>query len=139
MKETLLAMGHKPIIRGGNGTGLTRSQSLLLSSLGTDWTPELVVKTGHWRGNESGYPPAYKLDIGNEALKIGVEVDGTSHGMLSRQLQDRKKDQFLRGLGWTVLRFKNAEVLGNLAGCVQMVMSIISKLKEPTPTLPTAS
>lgn len=134
MRNTLLAMGHKPQIRGGNGTGLTHSHSLLLSSLGTGWTAEHAVKTGHWRG--SGYPTVYKLDLAHEALKIGVEVDGNSHGLLVRQEQDAKKDQLLRGLGWTVLRFKNAEVLENLTGCVQTVLSTISKLKALTPTLP---
>jgi len=137
MKETLLSMGHKPPIRGGNGTGLTHSQSLLLSCLGTEWIPEHSVRTYQKAG--SGYPGAYKLDLANEELKIGVEIDGNSHGLISRQEQDAKKERFLCGLGWIVLRFKNAEVLNSPTGCAQTVMSTISKLKELTPTSPTVS
>jgi hypothetical protein len=140
MRDTLLAMGHKPSVRGGNGTGLSLPQSLLLDEVGGEnagWKAEVSVPTLHSRG--SGYPPVYKLDIANPTFKIGVEVDGNSHGLLSRQRQDAKKDSLLRGLGWTVLRFKNAEVLENLADCAQTVLSTISKSKQLTLILPMGS
>jgi very-short-patch-repair endonuclease len=137
VRTSLIAMGHKPPIRGGNGTGLTRSQSLLLSSLGMEWTAEYGVRT--FKPRDSGYPGVYKLDLAHPSLKVGVDVDGNSHGLLLRQEQDAKKDALLRGLGWTVLRFRNAEVLENLTDCVQTVMSTISKLSERIPTSPMAS
>jgi Uncharacterized protein conserved in bacteria len=89
------------------------------------WEIEVAIPTRIPRG--SGYPTCYKLDIANKALKIGVEVDGFSHTSLARQAQDRKKDSFFAGIGWTVLRFTNEEVLSDPTKCVQMVMSIISK------------
>ena len=135
MIATLKEMGHKPLVRGGNGTGLTVAQEMLSKALG--WETEVCVLTGKGRG--SGYPNVYKLDIGNPSLKVGVEVDGNSHGILLRQEQDRKKSAFLSGLGWTVFRFTNAAVIADLGGCVQMVMSTILKLKERTPISPTAS
>ena len=101
------------------------------------WTAEYGVRT--FKPRDSGYPGVYKLDLAYPSLKVGVEVDGNSHGLLLRQEQDAKKDALLRGLGWTVLRFRNAEVLENLTDCVQTVMSTISKLSERIPTSPMAS
>jgi len=135
VKTSLRAMGWKPTVRKGNGTGPTVYQALLASALG--WEMEIAVKTKKPRG--SGYPTSYKLDIANEVLLIGVEVDGFSHQALSRQAQDIKKDALLRLLGWTVLRFTNKQVETDLAGCVQTVLSTISKSKETTTTSPTAS
>ncbi len=30
----------------------------------------------------SGYPTCYKLDIGHQELRIGIEMDGPSHGTI---------------------------------------------------------
>ncbi len=95
---------------------------MLAEALG--WPTEVVVKTGHSGRDGAGFPAHYKLDIANSEMMVAVEVDGASHTTLERQGQDRKKERFLRGLGWTVLRFSNREVLDNLARCVQMVRSI---------------
>ena len=81
----------------------------------------MVVKTLR----KSPYPTNYKIDIANVDLMIAIEVDGGSHTALVRQEQDKKKEEFLTGLGWRVLRFLNKEVEENLSGCVQKVLSII--------------
>jgi len=83
------------------------------------------VPTRQPRG--SGYPTCYKLDMANRDLRVGVEVDGMSHCSLERQAQDRKKEELLQSLGWSVLRFSNEDVIRNLNACVQAVLSSISK------------
>lgn len=133
VKTSLRAMGWKPPVRRGNGTGPTAPQLALASSLG--WPMEVAVPT-KIKQSARTHPTCYKLDIANPTLKIGIEVDGNSH--YSRKAQDAKKDALLRSLGWTVLRFSNKEVTERLAGCVQTVLSTISKSKESTPTPPTA-
>ena len=117
----LRAMGHKPKIQGGNGRGPTIYQLALSMALG--WAMEVVVCTKEGKG--SGYPHCYKIDIGNPILKIGIEVDGSSHMALIRQAQDKKKDLFLTKKGWKILRFKNKEVENDLQGCVKKVMDLI--------------
>lgn len=77
-----------------------------------------------------GAPTHYKIDIANEALKIAIEVDGQSHQSFQRREQDARKDAFLRGLGWIVLRYTNKQVTGHLADVVRMVLSTISRSKE---------
>jgi len=113
-RQTLLRIGHKPPVQGGNGKGPTVPQKLLANVLG--WPMEVAIPTHKRRG--CGYPTAYKVDVGNPSMKIAIEVDGRSHGLLTRQEQDRKKDAFLRGRGWTVLRFKNRRVLDDLEACL---------------------
>ena len=46
----------------------------------------------------------------NVQMKVGLEVDGVSHAMRSRKLQDKKKEAKLAELGWSVLRISNAQV-----------------------------
>jgi len=98
---------------------------MLAARLG--WPTEVPVRTGMRRG--SGHPGCYKVDIGNTSMKIAIEVDGGSHATVLNRARDIKRDEFLRGLGWTVLRFKNKEVLNSIEG----VLSTILKLSEPTP------
>jgi very-short-patch-repair endonuclease len=96
---------------------------------------EVPISTQMPRG--SGYPTAYKIDVGNTELKIAIEVDGFSHNALKRRAQDIKKAAFLESRGWRVLRFTNSEVRVDLTRCVQTVLSTISRPPEPTPTRPT--
>jgi hypothetical protein len=107
MVATLRSIGHKPPVRMGNGTGLTRPQGLVLAGLGEGWEAEVAIATGAERS--AGDPKCFKIDVANRELMIGIEVDGNSHGLRSRQEQDRRKDAFLMCLGWRVYRVKNAE------------------------------
>ena len=124
MSDTLKRIGHKPKVRGGNGTGPTIPQKMLAEKL--DLPMEVVVVTG----KKSPYPHHYKIDIANTEMLLAIEVDGGSHYSLKRQAADKKKDKFLRGIGWTVLRFSNQEVTGNLKRTAQKVSSTISQLKK---------
>jgi hypothetical protein len=133
LSASLRTMGWKPSVRGGNGKPLPVPQQLLALSL--RWPTEVVIATKKPRG--SGYPRHYKLDIADGSLKVAIEVDGNSH--YSRRMQDRRKDDFLRGLGWNVLRFSNRQVMEHLEECVQMVLSTISRSKTRTPTSRTGS
>jgi hypothetical protein len=106
ISRRLKEIGHKPSARGGNGHGMTRPQQLLLDVLGDGWTAEYAVSLGQRR---PGYPTCYKLDLANDALLVGIEVDGFTHA--SRRDQDEKKDAMLATLGWKVLRFSNQVIL----------------------------
>lgn len=132
---TLRAIGWRPPVRGGNGTGPTAPQLLLASALG--WPMEVPIATGMASG--TGHPTSYKADIAHPVLKVAIEVDGNSHRALLCKQRDAKAEAVLRGIGWTVLRFWNAEVMADLAACVQTVLSTISKSKDCTPIRPMGS
>lgn len=131
---TCKRLGVKPTVRGGNGTGPTKSELLLAFASGLSLN--VVVPTKVKRGN--GYPTCYKLDMGDEDIKFGVEVDGFSHGLLSRQAQDRKKELFLGDLGWTIMRFSNQQVNDDLQTCVTKISDEIARLYA-TKTFPSRS
>jgi Protein of unknown function (DUF559) len=92
--------------RGGNGTGLSKHESLLLERLGDGWVPQYVVPTG---GRKNGLPTHHKIDVADPEAMIAVEIDGASHA--HRKEQDERKDAFLYSLGWRVVRLTNREVL----------------------------
>ena len=93
--------------------------------------------TGRPRG--SGFPPAYKADSGCHALKLAIEADGGPHNSIERQAQDAKKDELLRSLGWTVLRFTSQQILIETEKTMQVILSTILRLLAPTPTSQTDS
>lgn len=109
MRETLLRIGHKPIIQGGNGRGMTLPQRTFLLALGEEWVTEFVLTTK--KSTKEGYPHHYKLDLANVRLKVAIELDGMSHCVIKRKEQDHKKDCLVRSLGWKVLRLKNKEAM----------------------------
>jgi hypothetical protein len=122
MKNTLKKMGHKPPIRGGNGTGPTKPEQRLATALG--WETNVIVNT--YGGRVYGYPTHYKLDVANRDKHVCIEVYGHSHGLLTRKAQDQKKEKYLQNLGWLVLRFSNQEVLENLDKCLISILARMS-------------
>jgi len=128
--KTRLRGWPEGVIRGGNGRPLPAPQRLLACALG--WPTEVVVSMGKPR--PPGLPSAYKVDIGQVVLKVGIEVDGSGHNGRVAKARDVKKETALCGLGWTVLRFTNKQVTVHLEDCVQMVLSTISKLKGQATT-----
>jgi hypothetical protein len=100
-------------IKGGNGRGLSLAEQVLSDALGPEWTPHFVMPTGSNQATDDGLPTHYKLDIANEARRIAVEVDGRSHSMRSRKMEDQKKEWFLESQGWTVFRVSNLRAVQN--------------------------
>ena len=128
VSKRLREIGHKPPKRGGNGTGMTEPQEILFKELkkyNIYTIPELPIKTHQKVG--SGYPTCYKVDLGLEELKIGIEIDGNSHNLIERQKQDMKKDMFLESLGWKILRFKNKDVMKDISKVMNIIQSTISE------------
>ena len=68
-----------------------------------------------------------------------VEVDGGQHFTKDETNNDRVRDEYLRSLELTVLRFSNSEVLGNTDKVVEKIYNFIKKatwkpLHEQTPS-----
>jgi hypothetical protein len=120
VSQTLRRIGHKPPVQGGNGRGLSDPQRCLLSALGVGWVAEYVVPTGVPRRNEQHLPTHYKVDVAYPERRWAIEVDGSSHSALAAQARDQKKDRFLVGCGWRVLRVSNQRI----------VQELVSVLKE---------
>ena len=126
MSESLKLIGHKPKVRGGNGTGPTLSQHTL--SFMCKLPIEYPIKTAG--SGVQNIPNCYKVDLAEPSVKLAIEVDGGSHNSIIRKEADKKKTKTLNSLGWCVLRFTNKEVLLGAEQCAEKIRSTISRLKE---------
>jgi len=51
------------------------------------------------------------VDFACDRLRLVIEVDGGVHSREDVRLKDARRQEVIEGLGWTVLRFTNDEVL----------------------------
>ncbi len=61
-------------------------------------------------------------------LKLVIEVDGITHQWEETIRRDERKDQMLQQAGFTVLRFTDDEVLGQINYVVTAIDATISRL-----------
>jgi very-short-patch-repair endonuclease len=53
----------------------------------------------------------YIVDFCCTSEKLVIELDGNSHGEYHKIEKDKKRDQYIEGLGFSILRFENRLVL----------------------------
>ena len=75
----------------------------------------------------------YFADFLTREARLVVELDGFSHDL--NQEYDQRRDKFMAEQGLTVLRFTNADVMGNLEGVVRAIAAALAE-KCPPPTPP---
>lgn len=94
---------------------ITRQQVLVCRALGlSDDNMEWNV----WDGKSY-----WSIDIAEPLSRTAIEIDGSSHRLVRQQQIDRAKEQALRSLGWTVLRFWNQEIDDSLSDVVAAILS----------------
>lgn len=87
------------------------------------WVPNLAV----WADGEL----VGVLDIGFDDIRLAVEIDGWAfHSDVERFRRDRRKQNALIGLGWTVLRFTWADLVERPAYVVTTIRATLTKLRE---------
>ncbi len=72
----------------------------------------------------------YIVDFVCLPLKLVVEVDGYSHQIPEREVQDRLRQDELQAKGFTVIRFKDEEVLTHINTVREVIEGWITKLEE---------
>ena len=73
----------------------------------------------------------YIADFACLDLWLVIEVDGVTHLFKETQIKDAKKEQYLRNLGYTVLRFTDDDVLKSMNQVIQAIADTIDKLTSP--------
>ena len=63
----------------------------------------------------------YIVDFYCPATKLIVELDGSQHYSKEGTEKDRMRDNYLSGLGFTVLRFSDREVFKNMEGVLERI------------------
>ena len=76
---------------------------------------------------------SYFADFLRREAKLVIELDGYSHD--SQQDYDQWRDQFMADQGFRVLRFTNADVIGNLEGVVLAIATALGD-SGPSPAPP---
>lgn len=94
--------GGRPYGNGAQATPAEQAAAELYPSA----SPQHVVPLG-----DGDTPYHYKIDIAWPSLKIGVDLDGSSHSRADRKAADRRKFERLACAGWTLLRMSNRDVL----------------------------
>jgi len=64
------------------------------------------------------------VDFAAPSLKVIIELDGSQHRETSISDADVRRDAKLKALGWTVLRFWNAEVHHDLDGVCRRILAV---------------
>ncbi|KQX19679.1 hypothetical protein ASD39_15330 [Sphingomonas sp. Root50] len=73
----------------------------------------------------------YILDFAARSRKIAIELDGDTH---AHSLQyDAARTACLESKGYRVIRFTNAEVMGNIEGVAEMIALALATAPLPGP------
>src|SRR5260370_16364413 len=72
----------------------------------------------------------YIVDFECRRSRVIVEVDGTQHGFDANRERDQMRDENLRGAGYRVLRFSNAEIDRELDAVMETIVSALKA--DPT-------
>jgi very-short-patch-repair endonuclease len=67
----------------------------------------------------------YHIDFAARMLQLGFELDGETHD--GREQKDEARTAFLERNGWRIIRFTNAEVLGNAEGVARAILNALGK------------
>ena len=70
---------------------------------------------------------AYFADFLCRELKLVVECDGISHDCLVEE--DARRDRWFAQQGYRVLRFTNAQVLGDAVGVAEVIRAEVERLR----------
>ena len=108
MSETLKAIGHQPLIHGGNGRTLSFPQEQLAQILNAE--TEYPISTTAQQ-HHAGASHCYKLDVAIPFLRLGIQLDGGSHFAKKIRKTDKRIREWLAELGWSVLHISNSKAL----------------------------
>ena len=73
-------------------------------------------------------------DFAANEPKLVIELDGDTHA--GREAYDEARTQYIEEQGYRVIRFSNADVIGNMAGVLEVLgKAVDGMLTSPLPTL----
>jgi len=99
------------------------------------WRLLYPFRTGgfHFRKQEQIGP--FYVDFACHHAGLVIEVDGETHYVDGAQQRDARRDAFLRGEGYTVLRFTNDDVMHHPEGVHTLVAAALAdRPQRPRPS-----
>lgn len=97
-------------------------EEILLAAMNTR---SLLI--GEFRRNFQVGP--YRIDFAFPAVKLGVECDGRAYHTEPAQVaRDRRRDQYLTSLGWTVRRYTGTRINRDSVGAAEEICALYERL-----------
>ncbi|MEW5800040.1 MAG: endonuclease domain-containing protein [Bacteroidota bacterium] len=66
-------------------------------------------------------------------LKLVIETDGYTHQLKEAYEKDQRREQRLKELGYCILRFRDEDVMNNIARVKEMIAWKIHEIKKSSP------
>jgi len=83
------------------------------------------------KGFETEYQNGpYSYDFAWSDVKLDLEVDGKTHLQPKVQLIDKRRDEWSKSQGWTVLRFSWLDIRNNLTQTMEIVKVALDRLHQ---------
>jgi very-short-patch-repair endonuclease len=73
----------------------------------------------------------YIVDFAARAIKLAIELDGDTHA--SQVAYDAARTDYLQAQGYRVIRFTNADVMGNAPGVLEAILAALASPPLPGP------
>jgi hypothetical protein len=118
--------GRTFLSRGGNGTP-TKQQILLHSIIGGYLEYPIGIPS-EVKQYFNSPPNKYAVDIGLPEYQLAIEVDGKTHQTKKWKFLDKRKEEILSHLGWSVLRFTNKDIDDNPQKIAQVIQKYIASM-----------
>lgn len=93
------------------------------------WTALRDRKLDGWKFKRQKVIGKFVADFYCREAKLIVELDGAIHDARDAQIADALRTEFLKASGYTVIRFRNEEVLNNV---LEVLKTIKTNLPSPT-------
>jgi len=71
----------------------------------------------------------YFADFACEALMLAIELDGGVHDEDDRDLKDQYRQRDIETLGWSVIRFPNADVMARLPDLLDAIRAQVERAR----------
>ena len=120
-----------------------KNQKLRRKNLRNNMTKAEIILWSRLKGKQLKYKfrrqhgiGKYIVDFYCPELKLIIEVDGDIHGFYDQIKKDKERQDFLESLGFIVYRYTNIDIMNNLNGVLEDLISKIESnpLSSTTPS-----
>jgi very-short-patch-repair endonuclease len=75
----------------------------------------------------------YVVDFVVQEHRLMIEVDGEHHFTAGGLARDARRDAWLAGVGYRVLRFNTGELVDAFDGCIEEILGVLGLAASPPP------
>lgn len=96
------------------------------------WRRLSARQTSGVRFNRQVKVGPFTIDLASRSARLAIELDGDSHAYSVDE--DAKRTAYLENRGYGVIRFSNADVLGDTEGVIAEIERVLAERPFPSPS-----